>query len=630
MKKSIAILFGIVSALAGPAAAQEPAGMIAFDYCQLYDWDQGVVCSVFLVAADGSKGAYVGDGVDPAWSPDGSRIAFGNFPGIFVVNLGDWSVIDLSVNGQSPAWSPDGLKLAFAGDELYVMNVDGSDVVQITNSIGFVGQPAWSPDGNLIAFDCVIDAGNLDICAIHPDGTGLVRLTTGLGSESGPAFSPDGLKIAFSGAIMNTDGTGISPGFGGEPAWSPDGTRLAYVVGFEGACNADGHICSDTIYISNVDGALTDGNRPAWALATRPVAWFLPQGCDGLTCAFDGSGSWGGDGGIVSYVWNFEDGTTDSGPAVTHSYSTSGIHNVTLTVMDTAGVTGTRTDVVDVVGNMWPTASFTYACSGSQCTFDGSGSSDSDGSIASYYWIFGDGETGGGTAGSTASHKYAAASDFTVTLIVTDNGGAKGQQQQMVPIAVVSNTPPVASFTAACTELTCTFNASGSSDADGTITSYAWNFGDGTTGTDVIASRTYAAGGTYSVTLLVTDNAGAASTQAKNVTLQSDMHVGDLDRARTVQQSTWTATVTIGVHGSSHDPVASVSVNGSWNNGTTAACTTNASGQCVVSRAGIPKNTGSVIFTITNLTRPTFMYKPADNHDPDGDSNGTAITVTRQ
>ncbi len=79
------------------------------------------------------------------------------------------------------------------------------------------------------------------------------------------------------------------------------------------------------------------------------------------------------------------------------------------------------------------------------------------------------------------------------------------------------NTPPTASFTYSCSGLTCSFDGSGSSDPDGSITGYAWNFGDGMTGSGVTASRTYASGGSYNVTLTVTDNGGLTGTSSQSV-----------------------------------------------------------------------------------------------------------------
>ena len=83
------------------------------------------------------------------------------------------------------------------------------------------------------------------------------------------------------------------------------------------------------------------------------------------------------------------------------------------------------------------------------------------------------------------------------------------------------NTPPTASFTAAASGLTVSLDGRGSTDADGTIASYAWNFGDGTTGTGSTATKTYATSGTYPITLTVLDDDGAAGNTAQNVTVSA-------------------------------------------------------------------------------------------------------------
>lgn len=84
-----------------------------------------------------------------------------------------------------------------------------------------------------------------------------------------------------------------------------------------------------------------------------------------------------------------------------------------------------------------------------------------------------------------------------------------------------TNQPPVAAFSYSCSDLTCSFNGGGSSDPDGNITSYAWNFGDGTTGSGVTVNKTYASAGTRTVTLTVTDNGGASSSTSQSVTVSS-------------------------------------------------------------------------------------------------------------
>jgi PKD repeat protein len=163
--------------------------------------------------------------------------------------------------------------------------------------------------------------------------------------------------------------------------------------------------------------------------------------------------------------------------------------------------------------NQPPLASFSSACAGLMCAFDGSSSSDPDGTIMAYSWSFGDGTNG---SGRTPSHTYAAAGTYAVSLTVTDNAGATGTHSSSVAVV---NGPPIPSFTSACTGTACSFDGSASSDSDGTITGYSWNFGDGTTGFRRLVNHLYAAAGTYTVELTVTDNASATGSQSKSVTV---------------------------------------------------------------------------------------------------------------
>ncbi len=112
----------------------------------------------------------------------------------------------------------------------------------------------------------------------------------------------------------------------------------------------------------------------------------------------------------------------------------------------------------------------------------------------------------------------------TYQIIATDPFGrqaASATATITVSGTPTSNAPPTASFTATANGLTVSVNGSASSDTDGTISSYAWNFGDGTSGTGVSTSHTYAAEGTYTIILTVTDNGGATGTTSKQVTITS-------------------------------------------------------------------------------------------------------------
>lgn len=167
--------------------------------------------------------------------------------------------------------------------------------------------------------------------------------------------------------------------------------------------------------------------------------------------------------------------------------------------------------------NVTPTASFTATGGELTASFNASASSDSDGSIASYAWNFGDSTTGTGVA---PTHPYAEGGTYTVTLTVTDNQGATDSTTRTVTVtAPPPNQAPIAAFTATTDDLDANFSTSGSGDPDGTIESFAWNFGDATSGTGSSPGHSYAAAGTYTVTLTVTDDDGEATSVSHPVTV---------------------------------------------------------------------------------------------------------------
>lgn len=230
--------------------------------------------------------------------------------------------------------------------------------------------------------------------------------------------------------------------------------------------------------------------------------------------AFDGTTSADADGSIASYAWDFGDGTTSNAAKPTHTYGSAGAFSVTLTVTDDEGATGTITKTVTTVANNGPTAQFTASVDKLTASFDGTGSTDSDGTIASYAWDFGDGST---STNATPTHTFGSAGDQTVSLTVTDNDGATDTITKTV--TTTANAAPHAAFTFSANDLAVAFDGSGSSDDDGTIASYAWDFGDGATSTDAKPSHTYATAGNETVILKVTDNDGATDSVTKTVTV---------------------------------------------------------------------------------------------------------------
>jgi PKD repeat protein len=232
---------------------------------------------------------------------------------------------------------------------------------------------------------------------------------------------------------------------------------------------------------------------------------------------FDASGSRDPDGTVVQYDWDFGDGVTvmNAGPLASHTYTAAGNYVVTLTVSDDAGTDATTTAMAYIVAvPVHPIADpgGPYdAIEGVALTLDGARSFDPDGGrIMSYFWDLGDGTM---ATGAAPNHVYLTGGNYTVTLVVSDDEGlASDPATTSVSIAGLrANLPPVSNPVgpdSANTGQLVSFDGSGSSDPDGTIVAYDWDFGDGNSGTGVSTSHSYQAAGTYSVTLTVTDDGG--------------------------------------------------------------------------------------------------------------------------
>jgi parallel beta-helix repeat protein len=237
---------------------------------------------------------------------------------------------------------------------------------------------------------------------------------------------------------------------------------------------------------------------------------------------------------IAGYTFDFGDGTPpaapQSGATATHTYIAPGTFVVTVTVEDTAGLTSTATATVQVaaVGDAPPAASLSVTPSSGEIPLDviadASASTDGDATpIASYTFDFGDGTSPvGPQPGAAAAHTYTGAGTLTVTVTVKDTAGLSST----ATVTVVANAPPVASLTVApasgSAPLAVTADASASTDTDTTpIASYAFDFGDGSPAvgpqSSATAAHTYAAAGTFTVTVRVIDTAGLSSTAAATV-----------------------------------------------------------------------------------------------------------------
>ncbi|MFJ6549394.1 PKD domain-containing protein [Microbacterium sp. NPDC091676] len=167
-------------------------------------------------------------------------------------------------------------------------------------------------------------------------------------------------------------------------------------------------------------------------------------------------------------------------------------------------------------GSTAPVAAFTATVNGVDAAFDASTSvPPGSTTISDYLWDFGDGST---RTGKTPAHTYAKPGTYAVKLTVTDSQSLMGSVTKSV-VVQGANTPPTASFPLSASGLTVSADASASTDADGTIRSYRWDWGDGTTGEGASTTHTYATPGTRTVTLTVTDDVGGSTTTTREAVM---------------------------------------------------------------------------------------------------------------
>jgi len=256
-----------------------------------------------------------------------------------------------------------------------------------------------------------------------------------VGTQSG-----DGMRLYVDGALTGSDpqtGAQAYDGYwrvGGDNTW--------------GGASSDwfqGQVDEAAVYSSALSaGAVLDHfNKGTGApVNAAPTASFTAT-TQNLSAAFNASGSSDPEGAALGYAWDFGDGSAGTGVAPQHTYAGGGTFQVTLTVTDDKGATGTTNKAVTATAapvNAAPTAAFTATTQNLSATFDASGSSDPERAALGYAWDFGDGSAGTGVA---PQHTYAVGGGtFQVTLTVTDDKGATGATTKAV---TVTNTGPLAS-----------------------------------------------------------------------------------------------------------------------------------------------------------------------------------------
>jgi len=324
--------------------------------------------------------------------------------------------------------------------------------------------------------------------------------------------------------------------FDGSSSSDPDGRILFYLWDFGNGHGDDEPVVRHTywepgIYSVNLtvkDESDADGGQSVDGLTVTvvpaenraPVLEFPSELMTTLhvPVRFDASNANDRDGNIVSYEWDFGDGATGTGAIVEHRYDKTGTYRGTLLLTDNGipepQTTSVEFDVqVTSKANAAPVPQISAKATGlagTSIVFDGSGTSDPDGSILSYEWDFGDGHR---ASGIETNHVFQFPGRYEVTLTVMDDDVAEQRRTMssthLIDIALPQNKAPMA---LADTDMTVVrgeiiqFDGSGSSDEDGNIMAYAWDFGDGGRSPDAQPVHAFHDTGTFQVQLTVTDD----------------------------------------------------------------------------------------------------------------------------
>lgn len=339
---------------------------------------------------------------------------------------------------------------------------ESAETVDTGTTIYFNASTSYDLDGYIVNYfwdfgDQTNATGTATANHSYPDN-GNYTVTLTVTDNDGATSSTNATKIvqnrpptASFTRSAGTVYTGETVTFNASSSHDPDGSIILFSWDFGDGYTGNGSIV-DHAYADNGtytmilvetdnDGATASSNSTVLVLNRLPTALFTESATTvetGEMIYFNASATYDTDGYVVSFIWDFGDDANSTGATSNHTYAHSGSYNVRLNVTDNDGASATLLHVI-TVSNRFPVASFTFSPQqpllGDTMTFDATDSYDPDGTVASFTWDFGDGNTTL-TASNTIAHRYSQLGIFNVTLTVTDNEGADNSMRQTVSVNV--------------------------------------------------------------------------------------------------------------------------------------------------------------------------------------------------
>lgn len=436
-----------------------------------------------------------------------------------------------------------------------VVSIGKDRIASVGESLDFDGKNSSDTDGKIVSYewdmgDGTVMSGLTVTHAYQTPGTYTVTLTVTDDSAAKNSRSRSRLKVLVNDPPIADAGPDQRASaketvrFDASKSYDPDGKIVSYLWDFgdrsETKEKSEPFISyayekpgtyTVTLTVKDDSGSSSDTASDQMTVTVNdpPIA---DAGEDQWVTAgdvrFDGSASRDPDGKIISYIWDFGDGSKGDGPLPVHVYQNPGKYTIRLSVSDDSGTTTAQTsDEMTVTVNHLPIADAgpdQIGIPGQTLYFDGSGSMDPDGEIKKFHWDFGDGTE---ADGPEVSHSYSRAGRYNVLLTVYDNSGHKGAMSFDEAEAVINQKPAakircplplVAGQFFIVPGETVRFDAGSSYDPDGKIIAYQWEFSDTGCGKQntPTASCTFKTPGIYTVSLTVTDNSGAENSLASD------------------------------------------------------------------------------------------------------------------